>query len=272
MKNVFIRGLWGDVAIPRLSKVRGDIQRAAAIEFQPLPSIGYGYGPDNTQVLREEGNLTDVRQIGETPLVDWKETGERNLAIEVPRYDTQRKLCQNSGPVASHHLPFGVSIWRHKLECIRQALQEADAVCWLDWDCRLVRELPKDWWETMRKGQPFQAALTTYKKPKAHWRPGPWGDISRHQVPCGSLVYCRDPKIIQEMLELQDHQRDWYDEQVYAAWIDRQTGGWIGTDRYRELGFAPPDVLVHRAVHVPANTLFYAPLRIWKFTQPKVEE
>lgn len=268
LKNLFIRGLWGDVAIPRLSKVRKDIQRAAGVIHQPLPVMGFGFGEENAEVMREDGSLASVRQVGNEPLVDWAKTGNRNTAVEVQRHPGQRSVRSRPQPVVSHHLPFGVSIWRHKLECLRLALREASAVCWLDWDCRLVRELPSDWWEVMSRGKPFQAALTTYKKPKAHWRPGAFGDISRNQVPCGSLVYCRDPGIIDEMIELQTYNRDWYDEQVYAAWVDRANGGWVGPEQYQKLGFSPPDVLVHRAIHVPKNPLFYAPLKIWSYTPP----
>lgn len=267
--GVFVRGLWGDLEVPRLEKVKNDVRLAASNEFQPTPVVGFAYSEPNVTNMRELGGLADVVKLSDSPLVDWHGRGERMIKVEVPRYPSQRRSKLVSAELASVHLPFGVSIWRHKLECIKAAFKHAEAVCWLDWDCRLVRPLPDTWWHLMSKGKPFQAALTTYKKPKAHWRPGPFGVISRHQVPCGSLVYCRDPKIIDRMIEIQDQNPDWYDEQVYAKWVDEDCGGWFGPDCYYKAGYSPDNTLVHRAIHIPRDPVFYAPLRIWKYTKPE---
>ena len=263
MKGIFLRGLWGDVATPRLSKVRSDMRRAAAVQNQPTPVIGMAYGSENASIMREEASLDSVRVVHNDPLVDWFGYGDRGALAPVTHYPESQRKARRPNTSSVHH-PYGVSIWRHKLEVLAAGLKEAEAVCWLDWDCRLLRELPTDWWGQMAKGAAFQAALSCYKKPKCHWRPGPWGDASRNVVPCGSFVYCRDATIINRLLEIQNEHQDWYDETVYAYWVDEACGGWPGIDEYHRLGFQPEGVYVHRPPVVPKDPLFYAPLSIWK--------
>lgn len=237
MTGLFLHALWGDDATPRRPKVLADIARAAAAPWKPEPCLAFAYGRENEAAMGDVGFAT--KTLYEAPLVDWHATGQRGDNI---------------------HAPYGVSIWRHKLHAIRAGLERAEAVCWLDWDCRLMRELPPYWWETMGRGAAFQAALSVYKRDKCHWRDDPQ---ARRIVPSGSFVYCRSKILAEAMLAISAEHPDWYDEQVYAALTD-DIGYVAGRPEvYRTRGHQPPGVWVHRPVWQPDSPLFYAPLR-WR--------
>lgn len=247
MTGLFLHALWGDERTPRRAKVLDDIQRAAAAPHKPEPCVCYAYGPENARVLEEAGFKTQM--VWPEPLADW--------GSGCPRGDDV-------------HMPYGRSIWTHKLHSIARAtFGPVEAVCWLDWDCRLTKPLPADWWAQMTKGATFQSPLSRYKRPKCPWRMQPgekqgfFGQAGI--VPSGSFVYCRDRQVALSLFLEQGRHPDWYDEQVYAWITDEMTMGWHGAGHYALSGHQPPGVCVHRAVFRPRpdETLFYAPLR-WR--------
>lgn len=237
MNTAFIKAVWGDETIPRFPKVWEDVAKALTHPI-PVPCNMIAFGGYNSARLSAIGFHN--HQIGTNGLRRWD-------------FGTPEQ-----GP--DIHLPYGVSIWRHKLEAIFIALKAFDAVVWLDWDCRLARELPADFWETLAKGPELQAALTKYKHPKCKWRPE--GEARRY-VPCGSWVYVRGLETAAKLLEMQQAEPRLYDEQIYAKYTDELQGGWKSPEAYRAAGFEPPNVTVHRGVFRDDSPtqLFYAPLR-----------
>ena len=243
LRCAFIRGLWGDQGCARLPKIVRDMALLATRQPQQPLSHVYCYGRENQALLQRCGYQPMV--LAEEPVVNWfHDAGSR----------TGRMMRDQAGQGA-----WGVSIWRHKLAILHHALtHHADAVVWLDWDCRLVRPLSAGWMEQLHADPPLQAALTQYVYPKCPWRP-----YDQDLVPCGSWVYCRGLDTAQKLLDWQAAHPEMYDEQAYAAVTDELCGGWTSAAQYRHQGFQPLGVDVHRAVFRPSQeeTVFYAPLR-----------
>lgn len=237
MKTAFIRALWGNETIPRSPKVWEDVAKS---QNHPIPveCEMIAYGTENSKRLTSMG-------IKHTPVGS---EGLRRWPFGTPEQGSDI------------HLPFGVSTWRHKLEAIWLALHGFDAVVWLDLDCRLARPLPGDFWETLAEGPELQAALTKYKFPKCKWREE--GQAQQY-VPSGSWVYCRGLETAAKLLDMQQAEPRLYDEQIYAKYTDELMGGWTSPQAYKEAGFEPANVTVHRGVFRDdsPSQLFYAPLR-----------
>lgn len=131
--------------------------------------------------------------------------------------------------------------WRLKLDIIRKALDDFDAVTWVDMDIRmLVDELPSDFWERMHDKGPCQALITQWHRRKCHyWRSDKENPRS---MPSGAYIYCRSTSIIDTAIQwLEDQKRvrphdapflD--DQQAIAFAIDELNGGWKGLDYYNE--------------------------------------
>jgi hypothetical protein len=111
------------------------------------------------------------------------------------------------------HVNWGFSIWRHKLEVLRQAVADHGEIVWLDWDVVLTRPLPGDFWGTLSAGPSFRATLVQYRRHVCRWRKSDQGGYQ----PLAAWIYCRDPGLIDDAL-------GWHDdnptrsEQVALAW------------------------------------------------------
>lgn len=134
--------------------------------------------------------------------------------------------------------------WRRKLLAIAAALEQFDAVVWLDLDAKQLRELPLYFWEQMHQLAPIQARIRQYKRRKCHhWR-------SQHQrtLCSAAFVYCRDRDIIRRAIDWMDRLSDWMppevaicltEEHALSHEIDLMQGGWQGQEAYHAQ-FDPP--------------------------------
>lgn len=214
--GIIVRGLWGEPGIPgyesSLQAIRDTVD-ADTWQFEAEHSACWCYGVENTNFVADFGVKWTC--LNQECLVNWN-----GLPIK-PR------LSSEDGRVH-----WGVSHWRHKLECVRAALAPYDQVLWLDWDCRQVAPLPPGFWRTLANGPPYRASLRVYRRPQINWRETREANCL---MPHGAWQYFR---------------RDWIDaiiechatacptsadEAAGARLIDNIHGGWIGPDQWRKL-------------------------------------
>jgi len=235
---VFVRGLWGGVGTPQLPKAYNEVCQLAANEQGRIVFKTFVFGRANLHFLADqgiEGVLLDERERARD---DWPLSGCR---------------------------------WWHKLHIVKTALETHSAVMWLDWDVWAQRDLPGDFWERMATRKPFQAVLLELKHRACHWRCRGYGA----HMPCyGAATYWRGPDIIREQLTIYDANRTLVDQEVFAWWLDLQTGwdgrtpqwrGFVGEDRYVADGWDPKCVkMIMRqagASMVAHDGTFIAPVR-----------
>lgn len=228
----FISGLWGDSEVQRLPKVRRDMVVAMAREHQPAPRVAYCFGEENAEELSPYG--LEVRLLEKAGVVDFRQQGERRT--------TQRGV---------HN--YGVSMWRHKLEILRLALENYRHVVWLDWDCWLHAPLPASFWDRLARGADIQAKMRQYKR-----RQCPWRKQDLRCVPSAAWIYLRNRSLADRMLEIHDEFPRWREEQAMAYAIDERIGGWQGAEVYAELGYEPYCFNVRGQLHQPEVYLFDA--------------
>jgi hypothetical protein len=131
---------------------------------------------------------------------------------------------------------WGVSIWRHKLEIIRRAVSEFGAVLWLDFDVRMLRPLPADFWSKLHDGPPIQGAIAVCRRRRCHWRKRD----GKRQIIHGGCVYVRGEGVINTALAIARKKPLWWDQTVWAAVMDRRGGGWTSAADYATRGFDLP--------------------------------
>lgn len=176
----------------------------------------YAYGEENYDALEGYLPMHELELASPDPIVNWDGAPERN-------------------PEDRNTVNWGVSMWRHKLDAMRRALTEAPQVIWLDWDVHQIADLPPDFWSRLADGPPFGACLRYYKRPQTWWRPRG----QQKAVPHGAWVYVRQEALDGILKAHEEHTPKSTDEIAYARWLDEVHGGWIGVDRYRELGYDP---------------------------------
>ncbi len=213
MNYAFVHGLWGDeTTLPHYRDKLHQIVLESR-DHQPDDLAVYACGKDNVDIIRDAGY--DPIMLHENPIVNWDNSTEpRNTHAE-------------------GRMNWGLSFWRHKLECIKAALGDFDAVVWLDWDVHCVAPVPDDYWEELAEGQPIQAALRRYKHRQCKWRAG----IGEQILPHGACIYCRDITIVERTIEVHRELADEYgdlgkDETAIARVIDERMGGWKGVEEY----------------------------------------
>jgi hypothetical protein len=204
--NAFIRGIFGDHEIAKWPKIIVDAVTNVNGRHHPPKIETYCYGKVNSSILN--WLRVGYRVLSNDPVQQWEFAGEK-------RSPSSSGMAKSRGMVN-----YGVSIWRHKLEIIHTALQERKAVVWLDWDCWQIKKLPRVFWKWMHQGQPLQCSMLKFMKPKVPGREGAAACYSPH----GAFIYCRDIKIIDELLALSQQHPTYYDETLIALWIEQHWG------------------------------------------------
>ena len=141
-------------------------------------------------------------------------------------------------PTNGGRINYGISMWRHKLESMRLAMQTWQEIVWLDWDVHIICRLPSEFWEHLRDGQPLRLAQKSYTRPQCNWRDGRDNQrISLH----GAMIYCRDASLIDDAIRIMHTEYpNQSDEQSFAKLIDDRTDGWLGINGHREHGYDLP--------------------------------
>lgn len=220
--GVFVRGLWGeaqDAKHPTSGHGRAlqAAKRSCRAPHQPEPQVVYVWGNENFAAL--ERFRLNLVLVSPDPLTNY---GTTDVARD----------CTSRGQVN-----WGVSMWRHKLEAIRMALDHHPAIVWLDWDTHQVANLPPDFWQRLAAGQPFQGSLRQYKRKQCLWRPE---KDNPRLVPHGAWIYCREQRLVERAIELHAERVPTFtDETAWAAVLDELLGGWKGRDEYHRRGFEP---------------------------------
>jgi len=214
MKRCFIRGLWGDNYLRPYEKVRRDVANAVVWPHKPSPMQVYCYGVENEAYLKTLG--VTPRRMSKEPVVNFTGGTDRNIVQDY-----------------TGSFGWGMSTWRHKLDVLERALSEYEEVVWLDWDVKQFEPMPADFWERLRMGRCFQAAIKQYRRIQLGHR-----RIDKRKIPHGAFIYCRSLPAIREIIEIHRAMPLAMDEHAYMVWIDRQTP-WTGVDGYKAAGWEP---------------------------------
>ena len=197
MKKGFIRALWGiyskeNRTVKRRYRIDGDIDKLLSKQHNE-PFVTYVMGTDNYNALTERG--VDCHLIHDEPFM-----------FDIKKYQ-----------------------YRHKLECIRYAMEEDgyDEIVYLDWDCFQTRSLPEDFWDSMRDKGTFQANLQQYRRRKCLWRPT---DVRK--VPNGGFMYIGDKELPSKAIKYWESNMQDNDEPAWARLTDDMVDGWKGRDVY----------------------------------------
>lgn len=220
MKTAFIRGLWGDMkedthgVTQRRLKVLSDIERVVNSHY-PMDFVTYYFGEDNAPIF-DRYNLKSVMIDRDSIKWDMKD-----------------------------------ELYRHKLEVIKRAMDDYDAIVYLDWDCILTKPLPDNIWDILGKGATLQANLFLYRTKKCLWR-----DVDLRKTCNGGFIYIADKKIPNHIirnweelsawakqqqekrrargLELRLREKSFMfdDEPSISKYVDDVCGGWPGVEAY----------------------------------------
>jgi hypothetical protein len=210
--------LWGiysreNRVVKRRYRIDGDIRRIVANKNNE-PFITYVMGKDNMKALEEKG--FECRLVHDEPFM-----------FDIRKYQ-----------------------YRHKLECIRVAMEEDgyDEIVYLDWDCLPTRPLPDDFWDSMSKRGVFQANLQQYKRKKCMWR-----RMDRRKVPNGGFLYLADQSLPQQAIAHWEKAKQDNDEPAWARLTDEMLGGWKGPDEYWDKFEAMYCDLHNSSVYLPKS-------------------
>ncbi len=208
-----VRALWGDPIIKPYPSALRAMAALSDNKCRKPPTVYYCWGEWNHDFLSRLGIASIL--VDAKPVSAWGSEESRN-----------------AGP--NGYVNYGMSIWRHKLEAIRLALQTHDAVIWLDADVMLTsRRVPKSYWRVLSQGQPLQAVLRSYRRVQCQWR-----STGRTIVPHGAAIYCRDTNCVSMMISKMERYPHYTDEVCMAAVLDDLSGGqWMGRLKYRAAGF-----------------------------------
>lgn len=233
-----IRGLWGNASLVRRRSQPPepycDILSAfrKAKERQDQVDVVYVFGRDNYDYLRHfKYNAV---------LLD-----ERSWAM--PKGERLYKL--QNGCVRS-----GASYWWHKLKILDVALQEYQAVVWIDTRAEQRKPITDEYWLEKAAKKPVQAPIyrVVNRVWGAFWRDdkAPVGlRTNRHAsvfVPGCGCIYLREHEIAKELLRIQAENKHWLDHQVLAWYMDHTGGGWAGVNRYVRRGYHLSDYYYDR--------------------------
>ena len=217
MSKAFIRALWGkaeglDITNPRPSKMINDIKSTINA---PYPFTVYTMGADNHNHLSTLGFNSKL------------------ICEEYQKWDMKLEL------------------YRHKLEVLKYAMMDYDEIVYLDWDCKLVKPLPNNFWDILSQGDSFQANLFQYRTKKCLWR-----KIDLRKTCNGGFIYLRDKTIPDKLIENWESLKKWVNEQkksreekgkelrfretslifddepAMSMYVDHQMGEWKGVEEY----------------------------------------
>jgi hypothetical protein len=223
--SVFVRALWGDQPPSPyakgpdeagLGKNQIEVLNTWRRFAQPKPCLNFVWGKHNADFMRRNG----------IPFFEMSEAGNP-----------------------------GVSHWSRKLLCCERALELFDEVVWMDWDVRMVRPLPDDFWQQLRRGQCFQAKLHWYKKMRSWFRP-----LKNSPNPCvlpgGGCFYFRDLNLVRHCHNIFRRFQTATDEVVFALLYREMTQDWIDPEEFSERGFDIPFYLTKRVFQIPKEIVF----------------
>jgi hypothetical protein len=197
-KKAFVRTLWGIYDNKRYYQRRAKMDNDIKLQLMTKPNVDfttYVFGKDNLKFLEDKG-VTKLRLLDDKPIL-WD-------------METQQ--------------------FRHKLEVFDKAMEEYDEIVFLDWDTYMIKDVPFDFWDQLKKKQKIQALLRMYHRRKALWRKS-----EKRKVPCASFVYFADKNITEELIKYWEKMDcPWSEEIVMAKYLDDINGGWKGTDFYWE--------------------------------------
>ena len=228
MSQAIIRGIWGhgkghsDGLLEhtiRDSKQNGD----------PVDKV-YCFGEQNRQLLQRCGYKPDMLD------------SEPCIAVTKPE--------KNDGFRMSHR-GYGRSGWWHKTKILEVATQEFDHVLWQDFDVRLKKPLPRNFWEELKSKASFRAPLAVQRTALkgAWWRipvdkrgkrrpkkqpPRTKISIAKQAqiIPAGGYLYIRGHAVAKKLLGLHSLYQDWNGQPVFALYIDQLYGEWLGIQSY----------------------------------------
>jgi len=243
--RAFIRGLWGETVHesgPSATSTLQDTHRKVLEAWtgfdQPSPCINFTFGTHNTEFLSTNG--IPCIELSRQGIVNWNGRSDRSASSD-------------------GRVNWGLSFWRHKLECIRTASQFFREVLWLDWDCHMLRKQPDGIWERLGLGQPWQAQLRNYRR-----RHCPRGMIlgNARVLPHGGFIYFRDAEIVKELIRVHEQLvPESTDEIAMAILYRRMTGDWITVEKWFRDGYAPFCYTTRKACKEPEMLLFSEGLR-----------
>jgi hypothetical protein len=149
----------------------------------------------------------------------------------------------------------------HKLYAFETMMKDFDEIVFLDWDTKLIKELPDDFWEKLNEKEAFQASLWRYKTPKIKHRKGKANKF----CPAGGFVYMRDKTIPKRLIELwKTGPNSWSEEPSFALLTDEMSGGWGGIVKYREL-FEPECYKCRKSPYSDKEACFLNIGKPWSF-------
>jgi len=210
MKRSFIRVLWGeqpepyydfgcidkpdekvlDLKLRRRIKINNDIRKTLKRSIQ-LPFVTYIFGKNNYEQINK-------------------------LGLECKLMDEKNSL-------------YGKHQYKHKLDAFVYAMEDFDEIIFLDWDTKLEKELPSDFWEQMYQKDIFQASLWKYEISKVKHR----NRNANKYCPSGGFVYIRNKSIPKRLIELwEDAPNKWSEEPSFALLTDELMNGWKGLKEY----------------------------------------
>ena len=219
MSGFFTRVLWG-------SEDEDEISRCFSLMGQAL---------DEAQIehlrKRREKSGNDISQQ-----LSWGFPLERftvyvygaNNKIILDNLGIKNILINNS----SYVLPYR-NAYIHKLYAFEKMMNDFNEIVFLDWDTKLIRDIPDDFWEELNKKEVFQSSLWKYKAPKIKHRKTHWDNKF---ISSGGFVYMRDKTIPKRLLELHTTlPNKWSEEGAFSMLTDEMSGGWGGIEKYLKL-------------------------------------
>ncbi len=220
MKSVFVRGLWGDeLTQSRPARfhhtLMDEVRETREWQYRESPTEVYCFGERNRDELAKIGY--EAVMIHPDAVLNYTGATERN--------------CSGNRGWRN----YGADMSRQKFECLKAALEHADAAVWLDWDVRLIKPLPKDFWGRINSGGAIQAPLGKgYKNKQCPWR-AVQPRILHHTF----FLYVRDLSVAERLLQVAAAHSQEYDEPIVGRVFDEVSGGWQGTDAYKRDGYEP---------------------------------
>ena len=127
--------------------------------------------------------------------------------------------------IASNHTFWDYRSLIHKLKCIDIAIKEFGEIIFVDWDCRKLKELDSEFYETLTNGNELQVPLYVYPKHALKWLIDKTKSESingffitlnkfiqlysyeyndNYVIPNTGFIYCRNGDITERLLELCD--------------------------------------------------------------------
>ncbi len=105
--------------------------------------------------------------------------------------------------------------WRHKLLALQHATAFFDEFVFLDFDCTLNRELPRDFWDRFKSKESLQTTFVRYAKTQC-----PWRTIDRRTAALAAFIYIGDKSVPQKLLDISDAHPDFREETVITKYVE----------------------------------------------------